>query len=104
MVVAIFLPRREPSANCSLAIALRTGACWATQSIFLCPSGARAGSLISESPGVLDACCMLLLLRSDPRGGAGAGSLVPESPGVLDACCMLLLLRSDPRGRSGADR
>src|SRR4028119_413863 len=75
MVIAIFLPRKEPSANCSLAIAFRTGACWATQSILRCPSGASAGSLMTEPPGVLDACCMLALLRSDPRGRSGCRSV-----------------------------
>src|SRR5215210_8060203 len=49
MVIAILWPRSEPSASCSPAILFRTGACWATQSILRCPSGAREGSLTSDS-------------------------------------------------------
>src|SRR5215210_1631478 len=49
MVIATLRPRSEPSASCSPAILFRTGACWATQSILRCPSGAREGSLTSDS-------------------------------------------------------
>src|SRR5215204_1777220 len=50
MVIATLRPRSEPSASCSPAILFKTGACWATQSILRCPSGAREGSLTSDSP------------------------------------------------------
>src|SRR5215207_1926996 len=50
MVIATLRPRNEPSASCSPAILFKTGACWATQSILRCPSGAREGSLTSDSP------------------------------------------------------
>src|SRR5215211_1834525 len=49
MVIATLRPRSEPSTSCSPAILFRTGACWATQSILRCPSGAREGSLTSDS-------------------------------------------------------
>src|ERR687889_114267 len=49
MVIATLRPRSEPSASCSPAILFKTGACWATQSILRCPSGAREGSLTSDS-------------------------------------------------------
>src|SRR5829696_5418501 len=57
MVIATLRPSREPSESRSLKIVFRTGACWATQSILRCPSGARAGSL------TIDSSIMLLLLR-----------------------------------------
>src|SRR3989337_3540401 len=62
MVIAIFFPLSEPSASCSLAMAFRTGACWATQSILRRPSGARLGSL------TIDSSIMALLLRLTNRG------------------------------------
>src|SRR5919106_3646034 len=57
MVIATLRPRSEPSASCSPAILFRTGACWATQSILRCPSGAREGSL------TIDSSIMFLLLN-----------------------------------------
>src|SRR5918911_1004894 len=64
MVIAILRSRSEPSASCSPAILFRTGACWATQSILRCPSGAREGSLTSDSP-IMFLLLYILFYRPD---------------------------------------
>src|ERR687889_993372 len=51
-------PSKVPSLRYSSRIMFRTGECSAAQSIFLCPSGARPGSL------TMDSLCISFLLSS----------------------------------------
>src|SRR5918997_4191222 len=73
MVIASLRPRNEPSASCSPAILFRTGACWATQLILRCPSGAREGSFMRDSRIM---ALLLDVLSRKPESGPSTSGLV----------------------------
>src|SRR5919112_2416395 len=93
MVIAILWPRSEPSASCSPDILFKTGACWATQSILRCPSGAREGSLTSDS---LIMSLLIGLLFYEPDSGSLAAHPVYSS-GKRNAVVSFLTLESHHR-------
>src|SRR5688500_13582538 len=96
MVIATLRPRSEPSASCSPAILFRTGACWATQSILRCPSGAREGSLTSDSP-----IMFLLLYVLFERSDSASSTYRPVyNQGKTNALVQVPTLESHPSTRS----
>src|SRR5215203_4559723 len=93
MVIATLRPRSEPSASCSPAILFRTGACWATQSILRCPSGAREGSLTSDSRIIF---LLLSMLFCEPDSDSLASRPV-YNPGKKNAVVSIPTLESHHR-------
>src|SRR5215217_1853330 len=93
MVIATLRPRSEPSASCSPAILFKTGACWATQSILRCPSGAREGSLTSDSPIMV---LLLYILFYRPNSASSTQRPV-YNQGKLNALASISTLESQHR-------
>src|ERR671917_474491 len=93
MVIATLRPRSEPSASCSPAILFKTGACWATQSVLRCPSGAREGSLTSDSPIIF----LLLYVPFYQPDSASSAWRPFYSPGKMDALVGVPTLESHHR-------
>src|SRR5215216_7194798 len=89
MVMATLWPRSEPSESCSSAILFRTGACWATQSILRWPSGAREGSLTSDS-------LIMFLLIYEPDSDSSTSCPV-YNPGKKNALVPVPTLESHHR-------
>src|SRR5918997_4560497 len=93
MVIATLRPRSEPSASFSPAILFKTGACWATQSILRCPSGAREGSLTRDSPIMI----LLLCVPFYQPDSASSAWRPFYSPGKMDALVGIPTLESHHR-------
>src|SRR5918998_1486570 len=73
-------PSKVPSFRYSSRTRFRTGECSAAQSIFLCPSGARDGSLTRDS-----LCMMVLLLAGARVAGVLFGGLYLLAPAEHEA-------------------
>src|SRR5919202_2098503 len=85
MAIASRRPSKEPSERRSSKMAFRTGACWATQSILRCPSGARVGSFTMDSSIMAPApVCPTSLTGLSYAQFTGQGDGLPLSSMLLE--------------------